>query len=298
MERPERRRRLAAPRSTPTTRQRELADRLRELRVDKDLTVESVAASLLVSASKISRLETAVRRASPRDVRDLCLLYGVSNDERDRLMALAAQALETSWYQDAAIDAVYGTYIGLELAASDISNFQGFMVPGLLQTPEYARALLDGLRPPGQLTAENIDEMISVRVRRQEVLAGNTPPRIHAVLDAAAVHKPIGGAAVMAAQIGRLLDLGSMPTITIQIVPREAGSYPGLDGRFCVLRFADQAVRDTVYIEGLLGELFLDKDSDVARYLEIFQYLAESVALDEPESRRLLDDLRKEWLAT
>ena len=108
----------APPRSTPTTRMRELADRLRELRLARDYTVEAVAANLLVSPSKISRLETAARRASPRDVRDLCLLYGVSLEERDRLMALAAQALETSWYQDAEIDAEYETFVGLEQAAS------------------------------------------------------------------------------------------------------------------------------------------------------------------------------------
>jgi transcriptional regulator with XRE-family HTH domain len=282
-------------RSTPTTRQRELADRLRELRVERDLTVESVAASLLVSPSKISRVETAARRASPRDVRDLCLLYRVSNDERDRLMALAAQALETSWYQDADIDAVFRTFIGLEQAATHIDTLQTNMLPGLLQNADYARALLSGLRAPGEVNPSQIEEWVAIRGRRQEILSGASPPRLHAVVDEIALRRPLAPAHVMRGQIEFLLEIAQAPHVTIQIVPLEAGSHPGLDGRFSVLRFADQAVRDTVYIEGLIGELFLDKDSDVTRYLDTFRYVAEVAAGDAAESRRLMEKIRTGW---
>jgi transcriptional regulator with XRE-family HTH domain len=275
---------------------RELAERLRELRTARDLTVESVAQSLLVSPSKISRLETAQRRASPRDVRDLCLLYGVSNEERDRLMALASQALETSWYQDADIDAVYGTFIGLEEAASDIDTVQSHDVPGLLQTPHYCRALLSGVRPPGQLSPERVEELIKVRIRRQEKLRRDSPPRLHAVLDEGALQRPVGGGPVMAEQVDHLLALTALDHVTLQVVPIEVGTHPGLEGRFTVLRFADrELLRDTVYIEGLLGELFLDKDSDVDRYMEIFRYLSDSVALGERETRRKLEHYRSHW---
>ncbi|MBI4942681.1 MAG: helix-turn-helix domain-containing protein [Actinobacteria bacterium] len=286
---------MAVPRSTPTTRQRELAERLRELRTAVGLTVDAVAEALLVSASKISRIETASRRASPRDVRDLCLLYRVPTDERDRLMALAAQALETTWYQDADIDAVYGTFIGLEEAASAIDTFQNLIAPGLLQTPEYARALLNGLRPRGRLSADRIEEYLAVRVRRQGILTRSDPPSLHAVLDEGALTRPIGDATVMTGQIDRLIESTDLPHVTVQVVPVGAGSHPGLDGRFSVLHFADQVVRDTVYIEGLLGELFLDKESDVDRYQEIFRFLADDVALDPTRSRALLVDIRNSW---
>jgi transcriptional regulator with XRE-family HTH domain len=287
---------LPVERSTPTTRQRELAERLRELRALRELTVESVAASLLVSASKVSRLETAARRASPRDVRDLCLLYAVSNDERDRLMSLAAQALETTWYQDADVRAEYRTFIGLEEAATDIATYQALVVPGLLQTPDYARALLDGLRPPGTLTAERIDDVVAARLRRQKLLRGPNPPRVHAIFDEAVLQRPIGSPEVMAPQVARLIECADLPNITVQVIPITAGSHPGLDGRFTVLRFGNQAVSDTVYIEGLLGELFLDKDIDVARYMEIFQYLGATVALTEKESLSLLDQMHTHWI--
>ena len=117
-----------------------------------------------------SRLETAVRWASPRDVRDLCLLYRVPTDERDRLMALAAQALETTWYQDAAIRSVYETFIGLEEAASDIAIFHSLVLPGLVQTEAYARALVAGIRPPGVLPVAETEEIIRVRMRRRRLL--------------------------------------------------------------------------------------------------------------------------------
>lgn len=285
----------AEPRNTPTTRGRELAERLRELRLAADMTVESVAESLLVSPSKISRLETATRRASQRDVRDLCLLYRVPTVERDRLMQLSAQALETTWYQDAAIRTVYGTFIGLEEAASQIDIFHSFVVGGLLQTEEYARNLIAGIRPPGFLSVEETDEILRVRMRRREVLESPNPPRYHVVMDEMTFRRPVGGPPVMARQVRRVLELGSLPHVVVQIVPLSVGSYPGLDGRFCVLRFANQPISDTVYVEGLLGELFLDKDTDVARYSEIFDYLASTVALDEGDSRRLLMEIEKDW---
>ncbi|WP_088289056.1 helix-turn-helix transcriptional regulator [Kineosporia sp. A_224] len=284
----------AAPRSTPTTRMRELAERLRELRLAKDLTVEAVAANLLVSASKISRLETAARRASPRDVRDLCLLYGVSLDERDRLMSLAAQALETSWYQDAEIDADYETFVGLEQAASDISVNHAHLVPGLLQTEAYARALLSVLRPPGQLTPDRIDEIVRVRLRRQMLLTSANPPKLHVVLDESVFRRMPGDERVGREQINAVLERMDLANLVVQIVPQAVRVHPGLDGRFAVLRFADSSIRDTVYIEGLLGQLFLDKDSDVSRYLEIFDFLTQSVALSERSSRELLSTIRSE----
>jgi len=290
-------RRRSPSRSTPTTRMRQLADRLRDLRVASQLTVEAVAEHLLVSPSKISRLETAGRRASARDVRDLCSLYGVSAEECERLMDLAAKSKETTWYQSADVEAEYRTFIGLEEAASEISTYQTWVMPGLLQTQDYARALLSGLRPPGYMSRERIDDLIDSRMRRQALLRAESPPVLHAVFDEGACGRPIGGPSVMRAQVEHLIDAASLSNVTVQVIPREVGAHPGLDGRFTVLHFADKGLRDTVYIEGLIGELFLDKESDVGRYLEIFGYLTESVALDVVASLARLEAIRKDWIS-
>ena len=259
------------------------------------LSVESVAESLLVSPSKISRLETATRPASLRDVRDLCNLYGVSDEDRARLLDLASAAREHIWYQSADVQAVYMTYIGLEAAASQILTVQSTMLPGLLQTPEYARALIRGLRPPTQVSSEQIEAWIEVRARRQQILDSSAAPHFHALLDESVLRRPVAPASVMAAQLGHVLDLMGSGAVTVQVVAASIGSHPGLDGRFALLRFDDNVVRDTVYIEGLVGELFLDRESDVARYQEIFDHLAREVALDEGESRTLIEQVRTSW---
>lgn len=286
---------MARGRATPTTRQRELAERLRDLRLDRGLTVEAVANRLMVSPSKISRLETANRRPSPRDVRDLCNLYGVSADERERLLALASQALETAWYQDADLDVGFKTFIGLEGAASAIDTLQTTMIPGLLQTARYARILVAGIRAPAQMAPDRLEETVFARCRRQEVMSGDNPPRLHAIVDETAIRRPVGPADVMAEQVDAILEATSAAHVTVQLIPFDAGAHPGLDGRFTVLRFGDDLIRDVVFVEGLLGELFLDKDHDVDRYLQTFRYVAEQVALDETRSRKLLDAARADW---
>lgn len=275
---------------------RELADRLRELRLERDLTIESVAQSLLVSPSKISRLETAQRSASQRDVRDLCLLYRVPNEERDHLMAIAAQALETSWYQDLDLHAPYMTYVGLEEAAAEIHASHALFLHGLLQTPAYATELVSKVLPPGRFTPARVKAIVDSRMKRQGLLNRPQPLRLHLVLDEQALLRPIGGAAVMAEQVAYLLERSLLPHVVLQLIRVSRGAHPGLDGKFAVLRFsADQQLRDTVYIEGLLGELFLDKEHDVTRYSDIFDYLATHVALDEASSRGLLEEIHTHW---
>lgn len=284
--------------STPTIRARELAERLKELRLARGLTVESVAKDLLVSASKISRLENAQRRASSRDVRDLCLLYGIPHDERDRLMELATLAQEKDWYQAADIAPEYQTYVGLELAASEILNCQSNLVNGLLQTADYARALLETNRPRRDDLDSFVEAAVAVRLRRQqEVLhRPEQPARLRAVIDESALRRPIADPATMAAQIERLVDCQHLPNVTVQVIPlSRRGGHPGLDGRFSVLRFADPAIPDTVYVEGLLGELFLNGENDLVRYVEIFEYLSEHVAQSPSASLDTLHEIHQFW---
>lgn len=284
--------------STPTIRARELAERLKELRLARGLTVEAVAKDLLVSASKISRLENAQRRASSRDVRDLCLLYGVPHAERDRLMELATLAQEKDWYQAADIAPEYQTYVGLELAATEILNCQSNLVNGLLQTADYARALLATNRPWREDLDAFVEAAVAVRLRRQEEVLhrAENPATLRAVIDESALRRPIADAPTMAAQIERLIECQDLPNVTVQVIPlSRRGGHPGLDGRFSVLRFADPAIPDTVYVEGLLGELFLNGDNDLAKYLEFFEYLSQSVAQPPAASLATLHELHEFW---
>lgn len=279
---------MPATRETPTTRMRELGERLRSLRMDAGYTVEGAAAALLVSASKISRLEKAVRRPSSRDVRDLCSLYGVSDEQRDLLMSLAAQAQQTSWYQEA--DHVPGasTFIGLEQAASHVFEWTTLLIPGLLQTDAYARRLIERLRPEGVWSAEQVDEIAASRARRRAVLENPNPPRLHVVLDELILRRPVGDPDVMTDQLSHLVAMSQEPHITIQVVPASAGAHPGLDGPFIVLTFADHTQRDVVYTESATGALFVDKESVVRQHRDLFDYLATRVALDEAASLDLL----------
>lgn len=282
---------MAATRSTPTTRMRELGERLRALRLDAGYTVEGAAEQLLVSASKISRLETAARKPSARDVRDLCRLYGVGDDERDQLMSLAAQAQETSWYQETDYLPGFRTFIGLEQAASDILEWQPIVVPGLLQTQAYARHLVENLRPDGEWSAEQVTDIVAARARRQEVLRGPSPPRLHVVIEELVLRRAVGGEQVMAEQVAHLVRMAAQPDITVQVIPAATGAHPCLDGPYIVLGFADHSQRDVVYTENPAGALFVDKESVVQQHRDLFDYLATRVALDEAASLDLLREL-------
>ena len=279
---------MAATRSTPTTRMRELGERLRALRLAAGLTVEGAAEQLLVSASKISRLETASRRPSSRDVRDLCQVYGVDAQERDRLMSLAAQAQETSWYQETDYVPGFRTFIGLEQAASDIFEWQPLIVPGLLQTTAYAQHLVAGLRPPGEWTPDRMADIVAARMRRQEILHGPNPPRLHVVLEERVLHRPVGDDVVLRGQVDHLMRAAAEPHIRIQVIPSSIGAHPCLDGPFIILGFADHSQRDVVYTENPAGALFVDKESVVRQHRDLFDYLATRVALDEAASLDLL----------
>jgi transcriptional regulator with XRE-family HTH domain len=267
---------------------RELGERLRVLRLDAGFTVEGAAEQLLVSASKISRLETAARKPSPRDVRDLCRVYGVSDAERDQLMELAAQAQETSWYQEADYIPGFRTFIGLEQAATDIAEWQPSVVPGLLQTEEYAKHLLRLLRPEGEWSADQVADVVASRIRRQEVLDSPTPPRLHIVLEELVLRRSIGSPDVMQRQIERLLLMAARPNVKIQVIPASVGAHPCLDQAFIVLGFADHSQRDVVYMENATGALFLDKENVVRQHRDLFDYLATRVALGETASLDLL----------
>jgi transcriptional regulator with XRE-family HTH domain len=280
---------------SPTVRRRELAARLRALRREAGLSVDEVAKKLLCSPAKISRIETAQRGASPRDVRDLCTLYGVSDaEQKSALMELAQQAKQRAWWQNyEEVMPIYATLIGLEVEAVSIRGYESILVPGLLQTPDYARAVIRAIQPG--LDVAGVERLAEVRQARQEVLTRASPPSFWAVLDEAALRRQVGGVSVMREQILRIAERAELPNVTIQIIPFDAGPHAGMGGAFEILEFSQREVLDVIYIEGMTGGLYLDRDTDLSQYRTAFDHLratAASPAASTTLLARLADDLR------
>jgi transcriptional regulator with XRE-family HTH domain len=277
---------------SPTVRRRELGALLRALRTQKGLTVEQAADKLLCSPSKVSRMETGHGAATPRDIRDLCNLYGVIDQaERDRLMSLARDGKQTGWWQSYELE--FSNYVGLEADATELRYYQSTIVPGLLQTADYARAMIEVTIP--RLRPERIDELLEVKMKRQLILKGDRPLRLWGILDEAALHRLVGGPAVMAAQLDRLIEVTSNPNITIQVIPYEAGAHPAMDSTFNILGFAG-TVPGLVYVEGLVGWIYLDRRNDIERYQKVFEHL-HAQALDPRASMKLIAKIGKSYSA-
>ena len=256
---------------------------LRQLRTDRGLTVEDVTERLLFSATKLSRLETGRSGASPRDMRDLCDLYQVTDPaERERLMTLAREGKQRAWWQDYALP--YETYVGLEAEATSISNYDSDVVPGQFQTEGYARAIFRAAEPPLDTTA--IDQRVEARLKRQALLAEDGP-RFRGIIDEGALHRPVGGRAVMRAQLERIIEIAARPRVTFQIIPLDVGAHPGMDGNFSLLEFEGATINDVVYVEGPVGNLYLEGPANLEKYRQMFARLA-SIALSPDDSAALV----------
>jgi hypothetical protein len=266
--------------TNPTLRRRELGFLLRKLRNDRGLGVDEVTDRLLFSATKLSRLETGRAGASPRDIRDLCDLYGVMDPaERERLMSLAREGKRRAWWQE--YDLAYGTYVGLEAEAVAISDYNSDVVTGLLQVESYARAMLEASEPPLDRTA--IEQRVEARIKRQDLLNQDDGPRFHCVVDEGALRRPVGGPAVMRRQLERIIEVAGLPKVTFQIIPIALGAHPALDSNFVILNLEGAMVNDVVYVEGLVGNIYLEAAADLQRYGQVFSKL-QSVALSAEES--------------
>jgi transcriptional regulator with XRE-family HTH domain len=268
---------------SPTVRRRELGALLRALRTGRNLTVEQVAGSLLCSASKVSRMETGHGLATPRDIRDLCDLYDVTNQgERDHLLELAREGKRQGWWQP--YDLPYSTYVGLEADATATKYYQSTIIPGLLQTADYARAMHEVVIP--RLAPERIDELVEVRMTRQRRLTEDPLLDTSAVIDEAALRRMVGGPLVMRTQLNWLVAMAHRPNVTIQVIPYAAGAHPAMDSTFRILEFAG-SIPAVVYVEGLVGWMYLHRPSDISRYQEIFQSLC-AIALSPQDSIGLI----------
>jgi transcriptional regulator with XRE-family HTH domain len=277
--------------TSPVARQRELGTRLRALRNDRGMTVEEVAAELLCSTTKISRLETAARRPSLRDVRDLCLLYGLDEQMSRELMSLAREARESGWWTEYA-DLGLDPLIGLEQEATSITCYSMYYMPGLLQTEEYAELIIKTVAP--KMDPHVVQQRTAARIRRQEVL-GDNGPLYSVLLDEMIFRRGVGNPSLMAAQVGKILQLIHSDRITVQVIPFKAGAYAAADSYFVLLEFEDESnLWPVVYIEGLTDNQYLQRGSDIARYRETVDYLRDR-ALDPDGSTEFMENVRKEY---
>jgi hypothetical protein len=230
-------------------------------------------------------METGHGAPSRRDIRDLCALYEVTDEaERGRMLKLAAEGKQQAWWQSYDLNQ-FADYVGLEADAVSVKNYQSILIAGLLQTPEYARAVNEAVIP--QPDPERLEEQTEVRLRRQDRLTQDPPLRFGVILDEAALHRVIGGPAVMEAQLRHLTELSKLPNVTLQVIPFSAGAHPAMDSTFNVLEFAD-AVPGVVYVEGLVGWVYMKRSRDVERYARVFERLCH-VALPPRESVELIE---------
>lgn len=274
----------------PTVLRIALGGQLRRLRESKNITRDAAGEAIRGSHAKISRLELGRTGFKERDIRDLLTLYGVMDpEEREAFLDLARRANEPGWwhrYSDL-LPSWFGTYLGLEQAATKIRTYEAHLVPGLLQTPDYARAVVTLGYADGET-----DRRVAFRQRRQEILHRADPPVIWAVIDEAALQRPVGGSRVHREQMEHLLDLTRLPNVTIQVVPFSAGAHAAAGSSFTILRFAEAELPDIVYLEQLTSALYLDRREDLALYLSVMDRLSVQAAPPD-RSREIIADYTK-----
>jgi transcriptional regulator with XRE-family HTH domain len=271
---------------SPTVRRRRLAARLRELRENANLTIDEVGEKLECSASKISRIETGHVGVTPRDVRDMLEVYGVDDDEREALVQLAREARKKGWWH--AYNEVFtGSFVGLESDASFLHTHQALLVPGLMQTEGYTRAVIRAIRP--DVAEADVELRVRGRHNRQKLLTEEqNPPEYWAVLDEAVVRRVVGGPEVMREQLKKLVELASLPHVTLQVVPFTAGAHAGMETPFLILGFPEQADPDVVYVENTTSGVYLEQPEDVHRYTLMFDHLR-AAALKPDDTVELVD---------
>src|SRR6516165_10011607 len=275
----------------PTVLRMMLGSQLHRFRDAAGISPEQAAYEIRASRSKISRMENGLVRFKERDVTDLLTLYGITDEQiRGRLVMLARQANTPGWwskYGDIMAD-WFESYLGLETAASVIRTFELQFVHGLFQTEDYARAVTmlgHTSAPP-----DEIERRVSLRLKRQDMLTGPEPPQVWSVIDEGALRRPVGGAAVMRAQLDHLVEMAGLRHVTIQVMPFSRGGHAAAGGSFTVLRFSEPEMPDVVYIEQLTSALYLDKHEDVDDYMEVMNHLS-TEALTPASSARFVAEI-------
>ncbi|GGU54289.1 helix-turn-helix domain-containing protein [Kitasatospora aureofaciens] len=281
--------------ATPTVRRRMLGAELRRIREGLNLRVDDVAARLGWHQSKVSRLENGRHGVKANEVGILLDVYEISDPEtREALATLAREGKRRVWWQPYSdvISQRYASFISFEAEAVAIRNFESSLIPGLLQTADYARAVTRKLQPEG--TTEEVNALVDVRLARQNAaLRREEPLKLWAIVDEAALRRVVGNKAIMAKQLQQLIAASREPNVTLQVVPFDAGAHPGVLGSFVIMEFPVRNDLDVVYTEALTSSLYLERDDDVTAYDQAFDRLR-AAALDVGPSRRLVTQIAKE----
>jgi transcriptional regulator with XRE-family HTH domain len=280
----------------PTVRSRRLAFELRRLREAAGLTRDQVSEETGVNPATLYRHETAPGQSRPqrRTMIALLNLYGVTNEEkRAELLALSRQADEQTWLQPyhAELPAHYTAYISFEAEARTVRNYESLFIPGLLQTEDYARAVIRGNLPMANNT--EVEQRVQARMERQALLRKDEPLQLWAIMDEAALRRQVGGAGIMRAQLAAINTAASEPHITVQVIPFSAGAHAGMQGSFFLLDFPNPADPELVFIDSMAGDLFLETEADIRRYSFLFDNLR-AVALSPDNSVSLIASLAQE----
>lgn len=276
------------PSQGPLIPRRRLGQRLRELREAAGMNLDDAAERLECSASKVSRLETGRGIPKARDVRDLLALYGVDDQKlSERLVRLAGDGRRQAWWQDLAevVSTNLDTFIALESEASNIRCFVLTVVPGMFQTPDYARELFRSLYPRD--SEQSLQKRVDLRIGRQALFAEREDkPRISAIFDEAALHRMVGGPDVMTGQLRALLAASERQDVTLRIYPFAAGPDLGIQCTFVVFTFESEYDRNSVHIELGAGDRWLEHESDVLRYARLFDDLGRKcLSVEETRDR-------------
>ena len=279
-------------RRSPTIRRRRLGSELRRLREEAHVTIDVVAERLGCSPSKVSRIETGHTSATPRDVKDMLDFYDINGVESDELVQIAREARQKGWWHPYSAVLV-GAYVGLEAAASSIRAYEQQVIPGLLQSEEYAVAMIRAARLSD--TPLEIDRRVHVRMARQSLLIQDDPIDLWVVLDEAVLSRPVGGDVVMHDQLVRLIEAAKLPNVTLQVLPFAAGAHAAMDGTFAILDFPEAEDPNVVYAENATGGLFLEKSDELEKYSSIFDTIRAS-ALTPEESIEMIEILVEEPL--
>jgi transcriptional regulator with XRE-family HTH domain len=281
---------MPGKRQTATVRLRRLAAELRSLRQISGLTREEVVERTGINVATLYRIEHARVRPQTRTLRTLLDLYGVDEEQQASLIALLREARQRGWlhaYQSE-LPEHYTTYIGFEGEAHSVWNYESLFVPGLLQTEDYARAVIRGVLPTA--SRDEVERHVEARMERQAVLRNDNPLNLWTIVDEAALRRQVGGLSVMQAQLRYLMEVSELPHVTFQVIPFNVGAHPGMPGSFALMQFADAAIPDVIYIDSMAGDLFLEEESEIRRYTLIFEHLR-AVAISPDASVSLVASL-------
>jgi transcriptional regulator with XRE-family HTH domain len=277
----------------PTVRRRRLGSELRRLREDHSIKLEEVADRLGVAASTLSRIETGKAPTKSVYLSAMLEMYGVTDpSQRQVLVDMAREGHRKGWWSvyDDVLPTGFGIYVGLEAEAAGLRSFEGEVVQGLFQTPDYARAILREVQVRD--TDEQVERLVDLRMKRQEVLDRNPPLDVWMILDEAVVRRTIGGPEVMRDQLARLVEASRKPNVTLQVLPFSSGSHAGLRGPFSILEFPERADPDVAYVESVAGIIYLEKEREVRTCAEAFDRLR-AAALSPGQSTDLIFDAAK-----